>query len=724
MQSTVEAKRLPSLQSVMSILPLLLVLLCHAAAAASDRAATAQVQARLVASVTAVKPGEQILLGVQQQIIPHWHTYWLNPGDSGTATSIDWSLPAGASAGPIQWPVPQRFTLGPITNYGYADEVTLLSTVSVPQNATVGSEFPIEATVDWLVCEAECIPQQVTLGMTLPVIAPAGTRADSATRDLIAAAQVRLPVASPWNASVESEKGRTTLRLREAQFDDARIKDLWFYPSEWGVAAHGAAQPRQIDGKDVTIQLQPGDSPLAAGRPLEGVLVVSEDTGAGVITRGFTITAAPANAAIASETSPASSVSFLSAVLFAFVGGLILNLMPCVFPVLSMKALSLLAHAEHSAAQARWQGIAYTAGVLASFAALSVLLLALRAGGAQLGWGFQFQSPLFVLAMAYLMFAVGLSLSGVFYLGGSMVGIGGALADKPGYTGSFFTGVLATLVATPCTAPFMGAAIGYALSQPAIAVLIIFLSLGFGLAVPYLLLSTWPALQRRLPRPGVWMERVKQALAFPMYAAAVWLVWVLAMQAGSDAIVVALGGMVAIAFGAWLFQTTRNRGRSGRSLGTAVAAAAVAGALVAGYVGLTNRAAAPQVASASSTWEPYSSERLDALRAKGEPVFLNFTAAWCITCLANERVALSTDAVKQAFAASGIVYLKGDWTHQDEHITRALTQFGRSGVPLYVFYPAGRDSAPVVLPQILTPDIVLNTIGADGALLASTSHPN
>ncbi|MET0659751.1 MAG: thioredoxin family protein [Steroidobacteraceae bacterium] len=722
MLTIVPAKCLSSLRSVMSVLAPLLVLLCHAAAAAPDRAATDQVQARLVASVTAVKPGEQILLGVQQQIIPHWHTYWLNPGDSGTATSIDWRLPEGASTGPIQWPAPQRFTLGPITNYGYADEVTLLSTVKVPQTATVGSEFPIEATVDWLVCEALCIPQQVTLGMTLPVVAPTATRADSPAQSLIAAAQARLPVASPWDASVESEKGRTILRLRQAQFDDTRIKDLWFYPSEWGVAVHGAPQSRQIDGKDVTIQLQPGDSPLAAGRPLEGVLVVSEDTGAGVITRGFTITAPPANTATPSE--PASSVSFLSAVLFAFFGGLILNLMPCVFPVLSMKALSLLAHADHSAAQARWQGIAYTAGVLASFTALSAVLLALRAGGAQLGWGFQFQSPLFVLAMAYLMFAVGLSLSGVFYLGGSMVGIGGALADKPGYTGSFFTGVLATLVATPCTAPFMGAAIGYALSQPAIAVLIIFLSLGLGLSLPYLLLSMWPALQRRLPRPGAWMDRVKQALAFPMYAAAVWLVWVLVMQAGSDAIVFALGGMVAIAFAAWLFQSTRNSGRGGRSLGTAVATAAVAGALVAGYVGLSSRAAAPQVASASKTWEPYSSERLDVLRAKGKPVFLNFTAAWCITCLANERVALSTHAVKQAFVDRGIVYLKGDWTNQDEHITRALTQFGRSGVPLYVFYPPGRDAAPVVLPQILTPDIVLNTIGADAALLASTSHPN
>jgi thiol:disulfide interchange protein DsbD len=723
MPFTVETKPAKWRISVLGLLVLILAWLSHPATAAPEQAGTEQVQARLVASVTAVRPGEQILVGMQQKIIPHWHTYWINPGDSGSPTTIEWSLPEGATAGPIQWPIPSRFTLGPVTNYGYENEVTLLSTITVPTDAAIGGTFPIEATVDWLVCEAECIPQQVTLGMTLPVIAPTATRPESAARHVIAAAQARLPVPSPWSTQVEQQRGVTALRLKQARFDATRIKDVWFYPVEWGVVAHGAPQPRTMSGDDVTIRLQPGDAPLAAGRALEGVLVVSEDTGNGVVTRGFTIVAEPVSPAPAvAKAGIDAGVGILSAVLFAFIGGLILNLMPCVFPVLSMKALALLSHSEPSAWRSRLQGMAYTVGVLVSFAVLAAVLLALRAGGAQIGWGFQFQSPLFVLAMAYLMFAVGLSLSGVFYLGGSVVGVGSSLANKPGYAGSFFTGVLATLVATPCTAPFMGVAIGYALSQSAVVVVAIFLALGVGLALPYLVLSCWPGLQRRLPRPGIWMERVKQVLAFPMYGAAIWLVWVLVAQAGADAIVIALGGMLAIAFGAWLYQATRNRAGLGRSLGTAVAVMAITGAMVAGYVELRNSAAPPSAqVHAATDWEPYNPERLEALRAEGEAVFVNFTAAWCITCLANERVALSSDAVKDAFTRRGITYLKGDWTNQDARITAALNQFGRSGVPLYVYYPAGRESTPVVLPQILTVDIVLNAIGANGTLMASTS---
>jgi thiol:disulfide interchange protein len=314
-----------------------------------------------------------------------------------------------------------------------------------------------------------------------------------------------------------------------------------------------------------------------------------------------------------------------------------------------------------------------------------------------------------VLAVAWLMFAIGLSLSGVFTLGNSVSGIGEELTEKPGYSGSFFTGVLAAIVATPCTAPFMGVAIAYALSQPALNLILVFTSLGLGLALPYLLLSNWPLLQRCLPRPGVWMERLKQVFAFPMYATALWLSWVLVQQAGNDALLVALGGMLVIAFAAWLFDTTRSLSTNMRRAATLLSVALIAGAGVVAYQRLQTAPAtdAAKHPAAGENWEPYSEEKLQALRTEGKPVFLNFTAAWCITCLANERVALSQDSVKSAFKEQGITYLKGDWTNQDAAITKKLAEFGRNGVPLYVFYPAGKNAEPVVLPQILTPEIVL-----------------
>jgi thiol:disulfide interchange protein DsbD len=345
---------------------------------------------------------------------------------------------------------------------------------------------------------------------------------------------------------------------------------------------------------------------------------------------------------------------------------------------------------------------------------LGGVLIVLKAGGAQIGWGFQFQSPVFVLMTSYLVFSVGLSLSGVFSIGASIAGVGSSLAQRPGYAGSFFTGVLATIVATPCTAPFMGGALGYALTQPPVQLMAVFLSLGLGLALPYLLLSNWPLLQRRLPRPGIWMERMKQVLAFPMYGTGVWLVWVLAQQAGTGAIAIALGGMVTIAFAAWLFESTRASEPSIRNAGIACAALAVAVVLAGGYIGVTANAAGGAMPEQSSTAkeisQPYSAERLQALRSRGMPVFVNFTAAWCITCLVNERVALGQHAVSRTFDAEGITYLKGDWTNQDVRITSQLAEFGRSGVPLYVFYPKGIDSTPVVLPQLLTPDIVIDAL--------------
>lgn len=701
------------------LLAMFLMLNAGALLAASERAATKQVQAQLVASVEAVHPGDEIYLGVHQRIIPHWHTYWKNPGDSGIATTIDWELPNGSSAGEILWPTPNRSSLGPVTNYSYENEVTLLTKVIVPQDVKPGSTFSVLATVDWLVCHEECLPQQVKLSLSLPVVS--ANKSVGQGSPLINQAFAQLPVPSPWPISVQASKDGLEVRVSGAGLQSKRFKDVWFYPEQWGGIAQSADQPRKVERDAIVLKLRSGDAPLKSNEALAGVLVVTSDTATGTVSKGFNVNVIPGNvttAAVYKHTASKTATSelgFATALLLALLGGVILNLMPCIFPVLSIKALSLLSHASQSALHTRLQGVAYTIGVLASFALLGGILIVLKAGGSKIGWGFQFQSPIFVLAVAYLMFAVGLSLSGVFTIGGSIAGVGSSLADKPGYTGSFFTGVLATIVATPCTAPFMAAALGYALTQPSFKLVVIFLSLGFGLALPYLLLTSWPALQRKMPRPGVWMERAKQVLAFPMYAAAAWLVWVLAQQAGTNAVAIALGGMVIIAFAAWLYDSTRNTSIFTQRGGAGVATLALIVAVLGGYIGLdsgianatTNQAAKPTV---SKHWEAYTPERLKQLQAEGKPVFLNFTAAWCISCLVNERVALSNIEVVRAFDKSGITYLKGDWTNRDASITEFLSKFGRSGVPLYVFYPSGVGARPTELPQILTPDIVLSAI--------------
>ncbi|WP_331346682.1 protein-disulfide reductase DsbD family protein [Cellvibrio sp. UBA7661] len=683
--------------------------------AVSDKASTPQVQAQIVASVAAVVPGSEIYLGINQQIIPHWHTYWVNPGDSGNATTIEWTLPEGASASDIIWPAPSRFSMGPITNYAYENNVTLLSKITIPHALAVGDTFTVRALVDWLVCEEECIPQQVELALSLPVVA---TQAETGGgSELIAEAQARLPIPVPWDVTakqsvINSETGQGTLALHIALPAEqlAQVQDIWFYPYDWGRIRQSDPQVRTDLADGIQLNIPTGEAPASIGDQLAGVLVIKEQQG---IARGYEIKA-PLQALANNQPQSELAISFAGALLFALLGGIILNLMPCVFPVLSIKALSLVSHSHYSAQQIRRQGYVYTLGVLASFAVLALLLILLKAGGSQIGWGFQFQSPIFVLVVAYLLFAVGLSLSGVFFIGGSVAGVGSSLTEKPGYSGSFFTGVLATVVATPCTAPFMAAALGYAVAQPPVKLMAIFLSLGLGLALPYLLLSCWPRLQHWLPRPGLWMERAKQLLAFPMYAAAIWLVWVLVQQAGVNAVIVALGGMLLIALAAWLYDSTRTASNRNRALGSAVALLLVLSALGAGIFAVNapvaSNTSGKNAVAADANWEAFSDARLQELLAEGKPVFLNFTASWCISCLVNERVALSSDSVKQHFDKEGIVYLKGDWTNKDPEITAFLQKFNRSGVPLYVFYPAGQANQPIELPQILTPDLVIEKL--------------
>ncbi|MDR7270339.1 thiol:disulfide interchange protein DsbD [Pelomonas saccharophila] len=680
------------------------------ALAAPPEAATEHVQARLVSSQATVAPGQRFTVALEQNIKSHWHTYWLNPGDSGQATSIDWN---GAQAGAIQWPTPSIQAIGPIVNYGYEGRAALLVELTVPAEAKPGGRFTPAAEVKWLVCKDVCIPEQVSLGLDLPVAAQAKAGADAAQIE-----EWRGAIPKPAAFAVQLKAAPQGVRLSGPT---AGVTKAYFFADTWGAVAHSAPQAFKAEGGGWALDIPAGDEPVPAGKPLSGVVVLT--TGAG--DQAWTISAAmpegagkgpgPADlSAAAAETvapaaAPESDLGLLPALALALVGGLILNLMPCVFPVLSIKALALVREGNHKA-----EGLAYTAGVLLSFAALAAVLIALRAGGQQVGWGFQFHSPVFVLIVSYLLFLVGLNLSGFFDVGGSFTGLGSNLAARQGLAGSFFTGVLAAVVATPCTAPFMGAALAFALSQPAAVMLAVFLALGLGLALPFLILAFWPAAQRWLPRPGAWMDKFKQFLAFPMYAAVVWLLWVLAQQAGPDGVAMALSGLVLIAFALWLL-----RAGQGWVSRAAMLASVVLALGVIHWIRPVSAADVP-VAATGSAIEAYSAERLAELRAQNKPVFVNMTAAWCISCLVNERVALSRPEVKDAFAKGGVAYLKGDWTREDPNITAVLKAHGRSGVPLYLYYAPGAAEAQV-LPQILTPGLVVEAISPPPASSRSST---
>jgi thiol:disulfide interchange protein len=693
-----------------------------AAPLAPSTAGTDEVTITLIAEHDKASPGEQVWLGVRQKIKPEWHTYWRNPGESGIGTSIKWTLPDGVRVGEIQWPTPHRIKQGDIINYGYEDSVTLLSALTIPRDAAIGSSIPVEAKVNWLVCKDVCIPQQTEVALSLNVVAPKTER--TAANAHIRDALTSLPTVAPWTISAQSDGKRILLTIKDIAASE--VQSAMFIPQQQGWITDLAEQVLSVEQNQPTLNIQSSDTALTKDDQLSGVLTITSERNGVASTLGYTFSAPVEVVAAGSlpvpkvstvkssklvNTNDSADLGIALALLFAFLGGVILNLMPCVFPVLSLKALSLAKHAHADPLATRLHGVLYAAGVLVSFTLLGIALLVLKAGGSQVGWGFQFQSPLFVLVVAYLIFTVGLNLSGVFTAGSSFAGIGSKLADRGGYSGSFFTGVLAVIVATPCTAPLMGGAISYALAQPAFVLIAVLLAMGVGLALPYLLLSFFPVLQRALPRPGAWMERMKQALAFPMYATAIWLVWVLTQQAGANAAAIALTGMLSIAFAAWLFTITRLSQARWRHAATAAAIALLALALIGGYKGIQFAGTTTQATAAHADSEPYTAARLQALRAEGKPVFINLTAAWCITCLVNERVALSSAEFKATLEEKGITYLKGDWTNQDPEISALLSEFGRSGVPLYVFYPAGKDSAPVVLPQLLTPQVVTASFG-------------
>ncbi len=674
--------------------PLLLAAALSPALASPEASApvkTDQVTARLLAHAPeGVAPGKPLWLGLQIDHAPHWHTYWKNPGDSGLPTTLSWTLPAGVEAGEIAWPMPSKLPVGPMVNYGFEGPLLLPVAVKLPASLPAGP-LKIQLAANWLVCKELCIPESGEFTLELPQ-----GQALSGQAAAFEMARQQLPAtpALKTTARLDGEALAIEIEGLPAAWQGQPVS---YFAGEGGVIDH--AQPEQSDWQGGRLRLQVPLSPQRSESPdpLSAVLRVGDEAVAlsfplqGGWDGAAAASAAPTPALQPPQPAAGSSAGFLLSLLLAFAGGLLLNLMPCVFPVLSLKALALVKEAPH---ERHVGAAAYTAGVVLSFLLLAGLLLALRDAGSQIGWGFQLQEPLVVAALALLFTVIALNLFGVFEFGNwAPSGLAGWRAKQP-WVDQFATGVLGVAIASPCTAPFMGAALGAALTLPAWQGLAVFAALGLGLAAPYALFALWPPLARLLPRPGAWMDRMRTLLAFPMLATVLWLVWVLGVQRGLGASIAMLVLLLALAFAVWAWA---QRGLAWRGTGLLVLAAG------GWWAAPPLLAAAPAAGEAPITagWQAWSPEAQQQVLAEGKSVFVDFTAAWCISCQYNKRTALADTAVLQDFAARGVVLMRADWTLRDAVITQELQRLGRSGVPVYALHVPGA-AQPQLLPEILS----------------------
>jgi thiol:disulfide interchange protein len=671
--------------------------------AAGSVVTTPQVKAELVAQAPeGVVAGKPLQLGLLIEHQPHWHTYWKNPGDSGLPTTFEWKLPAGFTAGEIEWPTPQKLPIGPLLNYGYEGRLLLPVTVKVPEGFA-GDTLAVKLHADWLVCKEVCIPESGEFELAVPArAATAGHAAE------FQAAAARLPqqvAGAQASAKLEGDK----LVVRIAGLPAAwQGQALEAFPETAGVLQNAAKPETAWQGGEwqarIAVDPQRSASPQAmpvvltrAGAPAGLRVDVKMTTPWPAVAEAAPLPSLGAGT-VATPAAPAETRGLGLVLLFALAGGLLLNLMPCVFPVLSLKVIGF-ASAAHDRRRLLAGGFAYTAGVVLSFVALAGLLLVLRAGGEQLGWGFQLQQPAVVAALAVLFTLIGLNLAGVFGLGNVLPSSWASAQARHPLVDALLTGVLAVAVASPCTAPFMGASLGAAVTLPAPQALAVFAALGLGMALPYLAASAWPALARALPRCGVWMQHFKTLMAFPMFATVVWLVWVLGQQAGIDGAAALLATLLAVAFAAWALGSPTLGPKARRGFG-ALAVMLLAAAAIWALPALREGPSAA-TRTAEGDWEPWSAARVQELAAQGRPVFVDFTAAWCVTCQINKRTTLQRAEVKEDFARHRVALLRADWTRRDPAITAELARLGRSGVPVYALYAPG-SKGPSVLSEILS----------------------
>ena len=711
--------------------------------AASSSADLPHVHVQLIAPEAQFHPGAN-KAGLYFKLEPGWHVYWKNPGDAGEPPRIKWTNSPQVTVGPLQYPVPKRLPLGPLMDFGYEDEVVFPLDVQVKLDtgASFGAYSPhsadLTAKVSWLVCRGSCIPEKTELQISRPF--RQGSETVQPDQQIWARLANKLPQAPPSNLKIGFTPTATGFRL--TVITGQKETEASFFPSKPDILSNPAPQAVTSTANGLTLDLKKDETVTSSPTELTGLLLLSNNRAYELLVPFGSpkpAKAAPSESPAQATTSPAAAnppagsnsanpaspakTGLLQAAALAFLGGLILNLMPCVFPVLFIKGLSLVQSGGEERHKLRTHGFVYTAGILVSFWILVGVLLGLRSAGSHLGWGFQFQSPVFLSLMAALLFFLGLSLAGQFEIGLTLTSAGGTLAAKQGYTGSFFTGVLAVIVATPCTAPFMGVALGYALSQTAIVTFAVFTALALGLAAPYLALTLQPAWTRILPRPGAWMEVLKQAVSVPIFGTVIWLAWVIANAYGAAVLAALLASFLLLAIAGWFL------GRwPAKAWSSAIAA------LLLLIVVATSIAAPKQLAVTTETrnqvgnstgWQPWSADAVTRFQSQGHPVFVDFTASWCLSCQVNERVAFGSPEVRKAFADANIVLMRADWTRYDDNITRTLNSFGRSGVPTYALYVPG-ESQPRLLPEVLTPGIVTNALAqlprSSSQTSASTQH--
>jgi thiol:disulfide interchange protein DsbD len=663
--------------------------------AASSSADAAHLRVQLVVPEDQLYPSGSNVAGLYFKLEPGWHIYWKNAGDSGEPPHIHWTLPDGVTAGPMEFPAPKRLPLGPLMDFGYEDEVLFPLQLQVAGTVKDGPAV-LHAKVDWLVCREVCIPGKAELEVKLHMLAKEPPVASGSALDAELLKRLAKTLPKPLPASIKAvfqpTKDGFRLGVETGQRETAAV----FFPADQDVLDNPAPQKVTATARGFALDLKKDASLAANPAQLKGVLELSGG-------RAFELAALPGVVTL-----PSLSWALLARTTgLAFLGGLLLNLMPCVFPVLFLKGLALVHSGHKELHKLRAHGLVYAAGILVSFWVLVAVLLGLRAAGATLGWGFQFQSPVFLALMAGLLFFLGLSLAGQFEIGLTLTSAGGSLAQKHGYTGSFFTGVLAVVVATPCTAPFMGAAIGYALSASPAVTFAVFTALALGLAAPYVALTLQPAWTRLLPKPGAWMEVLRQAVSVPIFATVIWLAWVLAQAYGAGILTALLASFLLLAITGWFL------GRWPAKRWAVVVAAFILLAVIVVCVFAPGKLAVASETSAppemNGVWQPWSQEAVSRSLGAGQPVFVDFTASWCLSCQVNERVALGQPEVVKAFQARNVVLLKADWTRHDEAITQALTALSRSGVPAYALYTPGQ-SDPQMLPEVLTPGIVTDAL--------------
>ena len=635
----------------------------------------------MLAESYSMNPGDELLVGFKFTLNPGWHTYWENPGDAGEGASIKWNLPNDVDASKILWPGPERIPVEPLMTFGYEDEVVLLTKIST--SAASAIPLNLNAQVSWYTCKEICIPQEAEVSIPIKL----GSKTPSVSKGLLEHTLGKVPV--EFNGTYRVNKLDDSYVL-QGEFEKMDQYDsMYFFPKEYGLTNYTENQQYEKNKDTFSLQIMASEVTIEK-ESFKGVIAVNKNEDVNFIEIDYPLATKEAS----------QEFNILTLIVFAFLGGLILNIMPCVFPILTIKILRFVEQSRDSTYKTLQQGLLFSLGVVISFLTIAALLIALKSGGESIGWGYQLQSPVVVSLLFYLFVILGFIFMSNIVLGSSLARLSSISLNKSDSLESFLTGVLAVIVASPCTAPFMGSAIGFALLQPSFYSILIFLGLGIGFSLPYLILSAKPSLLSFLPKPGQWMETFKQFMAFPMWASALWLLWVLSSQVGDQEVIQVLLGALLITTGLWLIEKNNSEKNWVKWLMRLPFLLLFIFSL---WLIPTSYSDLDESKQDQLTYTP---QLLDDLREENSLVFLNFTADWCITCKVNEAVALKTTKVSKLLADKNITYMEADWTRKDPIISSTLEQYGRTGLPLYLLFPSKGD--PLILPEILTEDILLS----------------